>query len=199
MSGAALKPATARLDFLVVALPSSAFVCGVAVTILAPAAIGDVDFNRTRLTIWTTLLLACPALVLFVLRAGRIPLGLSWRAWWTAAYLAFVLHLVWGYGIMFRGDAGAVLRVQGTLVGVSNFLLAIIWGVSVLTAWAGWRRMAPAAAARVRDAVLQRERPGLDPALRSRPLAGGGRVGRGDAGRGGRLAGARDVSIPDGN
>jgi hypothetical protein len=139
MSGAALKPATARLDFLVVALPSSAFVCGVAVTILAPAAIGDVDFNRTRLTIWTTLLLACPALVLFVLRAGRIPLGLSWRAWWTAAYLAFVLHLVWGYGIMFRGDAGAVLRVQGTLVGVSNFLLAIIWGVSVLTAWAGWR------------------------------------------------------------
>jgi hypothetical protein len=44
---------------------------------------------------------------------------------------------------MFGGGAGAVPRVQSTAVGSSNFLLGMLWGASVVTAWIGLRVMRP--------------------------------------------------------
>lgn len=120
------------------AITFAAFAAVTAIAILVPFGLGDPDYNRARMTIWATLLLAVPALVLFILRAGRQQtLGSDWRAWWTAAYLTFLLHLVWGFGVMFDADVGAVLDEQGILVGGSNFLLAGLWGLSVARAWCG--------------------------------------------------------------
>jgi hypothetical protein len=109
----------------------------IAVAILAPLALGDLDYNRTRLTIWASLLLATPAIALFVAWVGRRELGPAWRDWWTASALLFALHLVWSFGFMFGADLGAVFSVQGVLVATSNFVLAALWGASVIAAWLG--------------------------------------------------------------
>jgi len=115
----------------------AAFALACFIAVLVPVGLGDVDYNRARLTVWAALLLAGLALAMVILRAGRRPLGEDWRGWWSAAFLMFLLHLVWGLGAIFKADVGAVFVVQGTLVAGSNFLLTALWGASVAMAWLG--------------------------------------------------------------
>ncbi len=129
-------------------LPVLAFALGVALALLAPLALGDVAYHRARFTIWATLALATPPLALFILRAGRQPLGAAWRGWWSLALAAYGLHLVYGFGVMLGGSLDAAVALQGTVVVASNFLLAALWGASVALAWAGrkalWLHLAAA-------------------------------------------------------
>ena len=114
-----------------------AFAVSMAVALLGPLASGDLVYNRTRFTIWATLLLAIPAVVRFILAIGRMPPGRTWRAWWTAALGGYLVHLWYGFGVMFTGDLAATFEAQGTVVAAGNFLLAILWLASVALAWSG--------------------------------------------------------------
>lgn len=114
-----------------------AFAITMAVALLAPLASADLIHDRTRFTIWATLLLAIPAVVGLVLAIGRAPLGRAWRAWWTAALAGYLVHLWYGFGVMFAGDLAATFAAQGTLVAGSNFVLVVVWLASVLVAWLG--------------------------------------------------------------
>jgi len=121
-----------------VAMPSLAlfgFALAMAAALLGPLASSDLVYNRTRFTIWATILLAIPAVASFILAIGRASLGPAWRAWWTAALGAYLVHLWYGFGVMFAGDFAATFAAQGTLVAGSNFLLAAVWLASVASAW----------------------------------------------------------------
>jgi hypothetical protein len=116
-----------------------AFAVSMAVALLGPLASDDLVYNRTRFTIWATLLLAIPAVARFILAIGRMPLGRAWRAWWTAALGGYLIHLWYGFGVMFAGDLAATFEAQGTVVAAGNFLLAALWLASVALAWSGRR------------------------------------------------------------
>lgn len=116
-----------------------AFIVAMAVALLGPLASDDLVYNRTRYAIWATLLLAIPAVVRFILALGRAPPGRAWRAWWTAALCGYLVHLWYGFGVMFAGDLAATFDAQGTLVAGSNFALALLWLASVAVAWSGRR------------------------------------------------------------
>ena len=114
-----------------------AFTVAMAVALLAPLASADLVHDRTRFTIWATLLLAIPAVVRFVLSIGRTPLNAGWRAWWTAALAGYLVHLWYGFGVMFAADFAATFATQGMLVAGSNFLLVVVWLASAAVAWIG--------------------------------------------------------------
>jgi hypothetical protein len=114
-----------------------AFAASMATALLGPLASDDLVYNRTRFTIWATLLLAIPAVVRFILAIGRTPPGRAWRAWWTAALGGYLIHLWYGFGVMFAGDLAATFEAQGTVVAAGNFLLAALWLASVAIAWSG--------------------------------------------------------------
>jgi hypothetical protein len=131
---AVAPPAAPRLA----GIPSLAllgFAVAMAMALLGPLATSDLVYNRTRFTIWATVVLAIPAVVLFILAIGRAPPGATWRAWWTAAFGGYLVHLWYGFGVMFAGDLAATFDAQGTLVAGSNFVLALVWLASVACAW----------------------------------------------------------------
>lgn len=112
-----------------------AFAVLTAVAMLAPLAGAELEYGRARMTIWITLTLATPAIAMFVLRFRAGPLTPAWRSWWSIALAAFLLHLWYGFVVLFGGELHAVLTSQGTLVGSSNFVLAAVWTCSVAAAW----------------------------------------------------------------
>jgi hypothetical protein len=122
-------------------LPWLAFAVAMTAALLGPLAADDLVYGRTRFSIWATLLLATPALILVVLRAARRPFGPVWRAWWTVAFAGYLVHLWYGFAVMFGADLGATFEAQGTVVATSNFLLALLWAASVAIAW--WGRPMP--------------------------------------------------------
>jgi hypothetical protein len=111
------------------------FAVALATALLAPLAFGDVIYHRARFTIWAALTLASPAIALAVLRIGRAPLGAAWLAWWTAALAFYLLHIWYGFGVMFAGSWSATAEAQGPGVTVSNFALAALWSASVAAGW----------------------------------------------------------------
>lgn len=121
--------------FAVAALP--AFAVAAALSLLGPLAGGALDYDRARWTIWASFALAAPALVLFVLAAGRRPPGRIWLAWWSAGLAGYGLHLWQGFGVMLGADWAATVALQGGVVAGANTVLAMLWAASVAVAWTG--------------------------------------------------------------
>lgn len=95
----------------------------------------DQRFNlyMTAFTAWAALVLFVAATVNFCL-FGSTP---AWRFWWTAGYVAFVIHMAWAVLVFFGGDIGAVMTSTRVSAPVPGFLLLVWWGVDVLLAWIG--------------------------------------------------------------
>jgi hypothetical protein len=121
-----------------------AFATLVTIAILAPLTSGALEYSRARTTIWITLALAAPAVAIMVRCFRSCPVTPAWRGWWSFGLAAFLLHLWYGFIVVFDADFGAVLTSQGMLVGSSNFVLATVWSCSVAAAWllpvTGWTR-----------------------------------------------------------
>ncbi len=116
-----------------------------AASLLGGLATEDVEFGRTRHTLWATLVLLMPAAALYIL--GRP----AWRSWWGWSYAAYLGHFWYGFVEGFGGDVGAVYDQQGGLVATTNFVLTALWGVSVVLAW---REQAPRGAAWIHPAAM---------------------------------------------
>src|SRR5262249_19726886 len=79
----------------------------------------NVTYARAEWTARLSLVLAAPAIVLYVLPGA---LGPWWRAFWSAAMLAYLLHFWWAVFGVFQGDFGVIYDRQG-FVALSNLLL----------------------------------------------------------------------------
>src|SRR5262249_5228628 len=109
----------------------------VAVVTLFSLATDDVSYARTRWTALLALLLAMPALILYVL--NRDPPGRWWRAFWTVGWIAYLLHFWWAVFRAYNGDFGAVVARQGW-VAYTNLAATVLWTLDVIAAWLLWRR-----------------------------------------------------------
>lgn len=105
----------------------------------------DVSYARTLWTATLALILATPAIALYVLEEG-LP-GRWWRAFWTVGLLAYLAHFWWAVFRSYNGDFGAIIARQ-QWVAYTNFAVTILWTLDVILAWA-----APGSAATVRIAL----------------------------------------------
>lgn len=93
---------------------------------------GDVSYARTQWTAALALILAAPAIALYVLEGG--PPGRWWRAFWTVALAAYLAHFWWAVFRAYGGDVGAIVARQGW-VAYTNFAVTIVWTLDVVLAW----------------------------------------------------------------
>jgi hypothetical protein len=119
-------------------LPVGTALCllGLAVAGMTFATIG-MDYPTYARTEWTArlaMMLAAPAIVLYVLDAGRPGPWPWWRAFWTAGMTAYLLHVWWAIFGAYGGDIGAIVERQGWVAG-TNALATILWVADVAAAW----------------------------------------------------------------
>ncbi|HEU0221014.1 MAG TPA: hypothetical protein VFR34_02240 [Paracoccaceae bacterium] len=122
----------ARLVALLLTLFAAFFLFVVFGGLAAP----DVTLFRAHASAWSAALLALPALCLFLLRAGRQPLGQSWRLWWTAGWVMIAVHLWWGLGRLHDWDLASVVERQGWHIAGPIFVLEILWAADMVLTWA---------------------------------------------------------------
>jgi hypothetical protein len=92
----------------------------------------DVSFARTQWTALLSMTLAAPAILLYA--GGRAPHSPWWRSFWTVSFLAYVVHFWWGVFRSFNGDFEALIEREGW-VAYGIFVVTIVWGLDVITAW----------------------------------------------------------------
>jgi hypothetical protein len=105
----------------------------------------DVSYARAQWTAALALILATPAIALYVLEEG--PPGRWWRAFWTVGLAAYLAHVWWSVFRSYDGDVAAIIARQGW-VAYTNFAVTLVWTLDVILAWA-----APASAVTVRVAL----------------------------------------------
>ena len=100
-------------------------------------------YYRVIFSIWATIFLLTPALCFHVFSVADDP-NTFWRAFWTFAYLAFLVHLYWSIVVMFQLNWVEIFHSQAR-AGVNpervvdqpgpDLFLAAWWGLDVLLAW----------------------------------------------------------------
>jgi hypothetical protein len=92
----------------------------------------DVTYARCQWTALAAMLIATPALLLYVLSYhGQ---GDWRRAFWTAGLVAYMAHFWWAVFRTYQGDFRAIVEHQG-FVAYSNFLVTLLWIVDAVLAW----------------------------------------------------------------
>lgn len=102
-----------------------------AITFLALAS-DNVSNARTQ---WFALLafaLSTPAIFIFLF--NRFEPNPWWKVFWSAGYLAYLLHFYWAIVFSFNGEISAILERQG-LVAYSNFIVTALWTIDVALIW----------------------------------------------------------------
>lgn len=105
---------------------------GVAAVTFASLGAENVSFARTEWTARLAMMLAAPAIVIYV--AGTGSPGRWWRAFWTAGMLAYLMHVWWAVARAYGGDFGAIVERQGWVAG-TNALATLLWIADVVAAW----------------------------------------------------------------
>ena len=108
----------------------------------APAEAHSVAYYRVIFSIWATILLVTPALCFHIFSRSNAP-NTYWRAFWTAGYLAFLVHVYWAIWGTCGGDLHIVFNSKvpkppsECLVEHPgpDFFLTAWWGLDVLLAW----------------------------------------------------------------
>ena len=94
-----------------------------------------VDLHRTFFTAWAALLLVTPALCLFPFHRTSPKAAGYWLAFWTAGFLAFVVHLYWAIFVIFEGDWSRISTSSRVSAPVIDSVFAVWWALDVLVAW----------------------------------------------------------------
>ena len=95
---------------------------------------GDVGFARSQWSALLALVLAAPAIALYVLEPG--PPGPWWRSFWTVGAAAYLLHVWWVAFGTYNGNFHAILARQG-FVAITNVAVIILWSLDAALAWFG--------------------------------------------------------------
>src|SRR6516165_2937525 len=103
----------------------------------------SVDYYRVIFTLWAAVILVTPALCFHIFSRSDTP-NSYWRAFWTFAYLALLVHLYWAYTGSCGGSLDAVFDLPhardpfpGCIVDhpMRELFLAAWWGLDVVLAW----------------------------------------------------------------
>jgi hypothetical protein len=103
----------------------------------------SVDYYRVIFTLWSAVVLVTPALCFHIFSRSDTP-NSYWRAFWTFAYLALLVHIYWAVSGTCAGDWQLVFNSK--IASPTHpecvvehpgpdFFLAAWWGLDVLLAW----------------------------------------------------------------
>src|SRR5580704_7932812 len=107
------------------------------------AAAHTAAYYRVIFSIWATIFLLTPALCFHIFSRSSAA-NTYWRALWTAAYLAFLVHIWWAVQGVCGGDSHVVFHSQVATPAFPecliehprpDFFLAAWWGLDVVLAW----------------------------------------------------------------
>lgn len=108
----------------------------------------DFNYFMTINTITISIVLLIPAFALFILRRGT-EAGSMWLMLWTAAYIAFLLHLWFGVLGVFKGNfatifsdvdtAGVPIKPPRVTNPYPDTVTTVWWTADVVLAWLGVR------------------------------------------------------------
>jgi hypothetical protein len=90
---------------------------------------------QTFFTAWAALLLVTPALCTFWFRRSSERAARYWLAFWSASYVAFLIHLYWAIFVFFGGDWGRIFGTTRVSAPIPDLLLAAWWGADLLLGW----------------------------------------------------------------
>ena len=100
-----------------------------------PAGEHDLNYFRVIVTIAIVYVLVTPALCLFAYRVPREPMG-AWLAFWTAAFVVFLVHVYWAIAGMMGGEWRFVFECPHLVNHPWNdTALTVAWGLDVFLAW----------------------------------------------------------------
>jgi hypothetical protein len=102
--------------------------------LIAPEFGGDLNVGRTRLTMWPPILLLIPALALYLFRDRSQTVTNLAHLFWTAALVAFLIHVYWGAFLFYNGLSDT-FRNQGVALASANFVLLGLWTLDTLVLW----------------------------------------------------------------
>jgi len=115
------------------------FSIGFAGAMAAGLLAGNSDFARAKYTIWPCAALGGWAVALMIRHGLGVRLRATpWRLWWAAGFVAYLVHLWWGFGVVYDWNVASVYAGQGAVVASANFALVVLWALSVAGAFMGW-------------------------------------------------------------
>lgn len=82
-------------------------------------------------TAWAALLVFIPSMMAFCLHGSSD----GWRNLWTAAFLAFAIHMAWSVFVFFGGDMARLMASTRVSAPIPGFILLIWWAIDVALAW----------------------------------------------------------------
>lgn len=103
---------------------------GLAVTVFTSLQARDPAHARAIASIWPMLILGGAATAIYLARAPELERS-GWLGWWAAGWLAYVVHLGFGFMGIYGGSLDAALAGQGALTVSVNLALLVLWTASV--------------------------------------------------------------------
>lgn len=103
--------------------------------IIAATFAPDVIYARTQWTFRVAMLLAAPALAVFIFSFGRAPLPKLWRLWWSFAFLAMAVHVAFAFYGMHNADVSTVPLTMGDTGAILVGVVLVIWTLDIVLAW----------------------------------------------------------------
>ena len=121
------------LDDFSIAFVSFAALLGAA--LLAAESTMDLGFYRTVYTIWVTTVLVTPAICAFALPGTSPRKEVTWLLFWSFAFIAYVVHLLYAVLSVYHGSFHEFLAGQGVFAAVNNVIFTAWWALDVFLAW----------------------------------------------------------------
>lgn len=106
---------------------------GLALTMFGPLLTPNPDHARAVWSIWPVLVLGGVA-VARLIRFDPVLTNAHWLGWWATGFVFYLIHLYFGFVVVYGGSIAAVLDGQGRLTAASNAALLLFWGGSILAA-----------------------------------------------------------------
>jgi hypothetical protein len=106
-----------------------------AAALLAAEATLDLPQYRMIYSIWVSLVLAIPALCLFILPGASQTRSNFWALLWTFAYCAYLVHFYYAVFLHYHGSFSEMISHQGLKIAGPNLLVTAWWGFDVVLAW----------------------------------------------------------------
>lgn len=93
--------------------------------------------HQAAFTAWAALALAIPAFVAFPLRRVSDSAARIWRPFWTAAYIAFLVHMLWSMGAFFGWDFDWMRNTPRVSAFWPGIAVLFWWPMDLILAWRG--------------------------------------------------------------
>lgn len=94
------------------------------------------DLHRTFFTAWAAVLLVTPALCAYPFRRWSPKAAAWWRAYWTVACAAFLVHFYFAVFVIFGNDWSRITNSTRVSAAIPDAIFAVWWLLDVVLAWA---------------------------------------------------------------